>query len=303
MFLRWSACFLILLPALVPRLSLGTSTAADEKKDNRPQVLRIGIMATFYRDQPEEIVKTTIGSLKELMLAQTGFDGEPIKVESYEKLGEELAKNNQQLGVFYGHEFAWARKKHAKLRPLVIAVNQAQHLRAYLIIRNDANLSVLEDFQGKSLAIPFHTPEPCYVFLESKCRAAGRKAEQLFTKIVRPANVEVALDDVVDGTVDACLVEEVARNAYQRRKPGRFAKLKEAQKSEVFPAAVVAFRPEYWDKADLEIIKGSLLKAQQNPEGRQLLTLWKLTGFEQVPYDYEKALAKVLKAYPPRNKN
>lgn len=34
-----------------------------------------------------------------------------------------------------------------------------------------------------------------------------------------PANSEDALDDVVDGLVDAAAVEEVAVEAYQRRKP------------------------------------------------------------------------------------
>src|SRR5262245_25700811 len=112
MFPRWGACFLV----LVSLFSI-ESNASPREKGSGPKVLRIGIMASFYRDQSEEIVKTTVDSLKELMLAQTGFKGEPMKVESYDALGQELAKNKTQLGVFYGHEFGWIRKKYPSLRP------------------------------------------------------------------------------------------------------------------------------------------------------------------------------------------
>ena len=91
--------------------------------------------------------------------------------------------------------------------------------------------------------------------------------------------MEAALDDLVDGTVQAVVVDEVALTSYKRRKPGRFAKLKELKKSPVFPAAVVAYRPDKWNDTDLKTMKDALLNAHQNPEGRQLLTMWKLTGF------------------------
>src|SRR4029077_14259771 len=56
---------------------LGTAQAGDDKKSDSPRTVRVGIIASFYRDQPEENVKTTIESFKELMLAQTGFLGDP----------------------------------------------------------------------------------------------------------------------------------------------------------------------------------------------------------------------------------
>jgi ABC-type phosphate/phosphonate transport system substrate-binding protein len=123
--------------------------------------------------------------------------------------------------------------------------------------------------------------------------------EDYFSKITHPDNVEVALDDLVDGKVQAVIVDEVALASYKRRKPGRFAKLKELEKSATFPAAVVAYRPDKWNDADLKSIKDALLNAHQNPEGRQLLTMWKLTGFEEVPEDYEKQLKSIVQVYPP----
>jgi ABC-type phosphate/phosphonate transport system substrate-binding protein len=275
------------------------SFGADDKKSDTPRTLHVGIIASFYRDHAEETVKTTIESFKELMLAQTGFQGDPIKVESVDRLAEDLEKDRMQLGVFFGHEFAWVREKHPDLKPLVIVVNQLQYQRCYLLVRNDVKLSSFADLKGKSLAIARHTPEPCHLFLERKCQEAGGKAESFFSKITNPDNVEVALDDLVDGSAQAIIVDEVALTAYKRRKPGRFAKLKELEKSPVFPAAVVTYRPDKWNDADLTTIKDALLNAHQNPEGRQLLTMWKLTGFEPVPEDYEKQLKSIVEVYPP----
>jgi ABC-type phosphate/phosphonate transport system substrate-binding protein len=271
----------------------------DDKKSDSPRTIRVGIMASFYRDQPEENVKTTVESFKELMLAQTGFLGDPIKVENLDQLGEDLTKDRMQLGVFFGHEFAWIREKHPELKPFVIVVNQIPYQRCYLLVRNDAKGSAFADLKGNSLAIARHTPEPCHLFLQRQCETAGAKMEGFFSKITHPDNVEAALDDLVDGAFQAVLVEEVALNSYKRRKPGRFAKLKELDKSPIFPAAVVAYRPDRWNDADLKTIRDALLNAHQNPEGRQLLTMWKLTGFEPVPKDYEEKLRSILKDYPP----
>jgi ABC-type phosphate/phosphonate transport system substrate-binding protein len=258
-------------------------------------------MASFYRDHPEETVKTTVESFKELILAHTGFQGDPVKVESLDQLGKDLTKDRMQLGVFFGHEFAWVREKYPEIKPLVIVVNQIPHQRAYLLVRKDDKLSAFADLKGKSLAIARHTHEPCYLFLERKCQATGVKMEDSFSKITRPDNVEAALDDLVDGTVQAAVVDEAAISSYKRRKPGRFAKLKELEKSPIFPAGVVAYRPDKWNDADLKSIRDALLNAHQNPEGRQLLTMWKLTGFEPVPEDYDERLKNIAKEYPPPN--
>jgi len=131
---------------------------------------------------------------------------------------------------------------------------------------------------------------------------AGAKADGFFSKITHPGNVEEALDDLVDGNGDATVVDEMALTSYPRRKPGRFAKLKELVKSPQFPASLVIYRPGWWQEADLKSIRDALLNAHHNPEGRQLLTMWKLTGFQEVPDDYQQSLAKIAEAYPsPKN--
>ena len=56
-----------------------------------------------------------------------------------------------------------------------------------------------------------------------------------------PPNNDVALDAIVDGTATATVVDGVALEVYQRRKPGRAEKLKVIKESNVFPAAAFLF--------------------------------------------------------------
>ena len=96
----------------------------------------------------------------------------------------------------------------------------------------------------------------------------------------------------------AALVEEVPLECYQRRKPGRFKHLKVMARSEVFPASVIAYRAGRLDKALLRSFREGMLDAETTPIGRQLLTLWQLTGFAPVPADYQATLNDIIKHYP-----
>ena len=103
---------------------------------------------------------------------------------------------------------------------------------------------------------------------------------------------------MVDGTVQAAVVDGVGLEAYKRRKPGRFAKLKELLKSELFPDTVVAYHRGALDDATLERFRSGLMRADKTATGRLLLMLWTLTAFEAVPPDYEQMLGDIAKAYP-----
>jgi hypothetical protein len=119
-----------------------------------------------------------------------------------------------------------------------------------------------------------------------------------FSRVTKPATVEDALDELVDGTVEAVLVDGVALECYKKRKPGRFAKVKGIEKSGVFPAAVVAYRAGAVDKETLRRFQEGMTNARKSAYGRQLMTLWRMTGFESVPEDYEQTLKDVAKDYP-----
>ena len=277
-------------------------SAGGRAENDRPAVpdgVRIGMISTLFRDTPESVVLAMMQPFGTLMETQTGVSGKLVPGGDSEALGEKLATDKVQLAVFHGVEFAWAKLKHPDLKPLVIAVNQYRQLHAYLVVHGGSAVARLDDLKGKAFALPRQSKEHCHVYVWHHCRhCGGGEPGQFFAAFKSPANVEEALDDVVDKLVDATVVDGIGLECYKRRKPGRFARLKTVQQSEPFPAAVVAYRPGQVDAATLEKFRTGMLKSNETALGRQMLNLWKLTAFEPVPDNYEENLAEIAKAYP-----
>ncbi len=280
------------LGALTPYLS------AEEETSKRPEAVRIGMVDSLFREVPKPMLSIVMQPFATLMQQQTGLTGNIIADGEYTKLSQDLATDKVHLGVFHGVEFAWARLKHPELQPLMIAVVQQPHLRAYLIVRSDNEANSLSDLKGGELALSRGTREHCRLFLEKYCKKEGHEPKQFFGKITVPANPEDALDKVYEEEVHATVVDNVALESYKRRKPGRFEQLQPMLISEVFPAGVVAYHPGAIDSETLRRFREGMSTANQSALGRQLMTLWKLTAFEPVPADYEKTLADIAKAYP-----
>jgi ABC-type phosphate/phosphonate transport system substrate-binding protein len=272
---------------------------AEEKEAAPAGPVQIGMVSSLFRDTPETLVTAMMQPFGALMESQTGLSGKLVVGGDAVHLGKMLAEDKVHLGVFHGVEFAWARQQNPALRPLMIAVNQKRHLYAVVVIRADATLTRFADLKGKTLALPRQTRAHCHLFLERRCQDAGLDPAHFFEELATPANSEDALDDVVDHLVPAAVVDGIALESYQHRKPGRFAKLKVLERSEVFPAAVVAYHPGALSDSTLRRFCEGMLNANKETLGRQFMALWKLTAFEAIPDDYEQTLIEILKAYPP----
>jgi len=152
---------------------------------------------------------------------------------------------------------------------------------------------------GLSFAIPSTGQRFLRLYAERQAQAAGKNLEVFFAKIATPENVEDALDDVVDGTVQAAVTDRAALEAYKRRKPGRFAKLKEVAKSKPFPPPLVAYYDNVLGQSTRALFKKGLLDASRKERGQTMLTLFHLTGFTTAPADFGRVLAETRKTYPP----
>ncbi len=279
----------------IPWLS---SNAAEPTRSTEP--VRIGMIGTLFRDVPHSTVLAMMQPFGAIMEMQTGVKGELVPGGDAEHLGQQLDNGKLQLAVFHGIEFAWARQKHPELRALVIAVNQARYLRAHVVVKADSKIASIADLQNKCLALPNQTREHCHVFLHRHCPDV--KPNGFFAKIVNPPNAEEALDDIIDGVVEATVVDGVSFDCFKRLKPGRAARLRIAQTSEVFPAAAIVYKQGALDEATLKRFHDGMVNASRTIMGRQMLMLWKLTGFEEVPADYDQTLSEIVKVYPPPTK-
>jgi len=288
-------------------LSAWTFSSSAKGGDKQPTAaasssspVRIAVVDTFFRDIPEPLVRPLVEPLRVLMLAQTGMDGDVVLPKGALQLAQDLADDKIQIALFHGFEYAWAKHQHAELRPLMIALHQERELQVFLMVRADSPVRSFAELQGKPVALPCFCQEHCWIYMERACQAAGQAdPKKFFSSLTTPRDPEQGLDELADGKVQAVIVDNVTLNSYQKRKPARFAKLKSVQKSETFPSAVIAYRAGSFDEATIKRLQESLLDGQKTSLGRQLLMLWKLKSLESVPADFDEALNKILKAYPP----
>jgi len=209
-----------------------------------------------------------------LVKRQAGIQTE-FKLVDTDRLGQQLADQELEMAVFQGYEFAWVSQRDRQLRALVIVVNEKPYLHAAFVVRQDAKAKKVSDLQGQTVALHRGRLSHVRLYFERSCEALAKEPKDFFGPMAMAPSAEEALDDVVDGVVQATVVDTIALDAYQRRKPGRFRMLKKLAQSPPFPDPVICCRASAIDDKTLEQFRGGMIRSDQNARGRQMLTLFK----------------------------
>ncbi|MBY0522861.1 MAG: phosphate/phosphite/phosphonate ABC transporter substrate-binding protein [Gemmataceae bacterium] len=289
---------LAILPVLLGLTALMPVEVPDVGAAEPAQPLRVGMPKSLFRDLPQTALPLLSGPLTKMLQTQTGVQGSCVVAGTIEEMTQQIESGKLQLGVYAGHEFAWARQQCPDLRPLVIAVAKQRKPRAFIVCRTDSKSASFADLKGQKMAVPFFSREHCHIVLDTCLEAESASAKEFFGDVTRPANLEAALDHVVQGKVDAALVDSVAMDWYKQQKPGCYSWVKVITESVEFPSPVVAYHPQGLDGKVAKKLKDALTNAQKTAQGKELLSNLRLTAFEPVPDDYEEMLGKILKAYP-----
>jgi ABC-type phosphate/phosphonate transport system substrate-binding protein len=284
------ACYLVALSTVVCTASRASAGTAP---------LRVGVVQTFFHDVPEPLVRTVAEPFITVMRETSGMSGELVTGGDPMAVARQLCDGKLQFAVFHAFEYAWAKRKHNELQPLVVAVHARKSIRAHIVVRKGAGASSFADLKGKDLAVAKRTEEDCRLFVDRECQSSGaRGASDFFAHIVRPANVETALDELSEGKTHAVVVDTNGIEFYKDLKPGKFARLTVLTQSDVFSPLVVAYKQGGLDAMTLGRIRDGLRAAHKTETGRDMLKLWKLASFEPVPNDFDQMLIGSLKAYP-----
>jgi len=269
-------------------------------QQGKVQFLRIGTTGTLESGRTPSEEKAALDTLKKFIKDETGFANEIVDEKDWQALAEQLASGRFQLGAFHGYEFAWAKQRYPALQPLALAVNGSTYPVTYVVVRKDNKAKNFAGLQGQSIALLGHGHGALpRLFVEQECKAKNQNLKTFFSRIVTKDNIEDILDDVVDGTEQVAAVERTGLEAYKRRKPGRFNRLKEIAKSPPVLPGIIASYDKQLDSATLDRFRQGLLSANRSDKGQTLLTLFRLTGFEAVPADFKEKLIETQKAFPP----
>ena len=267
----------------------------------KPKPLQIGMSKTFFHELSKIMIDFAADDFKDVMKKTTGLDGDLIANYDPMEMAAKLNGKQLDLGIFHGHEFAWAKARYPDFLPLIqIAVNKQHDERAFLIVRQNSPARTLADLRGKKLDVPADVKHYCRIFLERSCIDKEQKeSAAFFGSIQKSATQAAALDDVCRDNVQAALVDSVGLEFYKEIKGPVFAKnLKVLQQSDAFPPAGIVYKQGVLDEAMLNQLRSGLLKARTTACGRGLMTMWNIEDFEPISKDYAKQLTQVLKAYP-----
>jgi ABC-type phosphate/phosphonate transport system substrate-binding protein len=288
---------LVLLAGAIAALLAGPGTVVRAQPAGG--VLHIGSSGTLASSNSGAREEAALDTLRDFIKTETGFQNEIVRQKDWRELADKMTKGQFQLGVFQGYEFAWAQEKYPALRPLALGVNVHTYPTVYVVTRRDNSAADFASLQGQSLAMQSGAGGFVRLFVDRQSQAHGKKADAFFAHVTQADNVEDALDDLVDGKVQAVAADRAALEAYRQRKPGRFGQLKEVAHSQPFPPTVVAYAEGAVDAPTLQRFRDGLLRASRTDRGQTLLTLFKLTGFETIPADFDRVLAQTRKDYPP----
>jgi hypothetical protein len=259
--------------------------------------VRIGVAESLGRTDPQ-LMMALMPPFCRMARSCTGLDSSVRDGGDAFQLATRLSGGEFDLGIFQGIEFAWIHQKHAELIPLMTVLNGRPQLRACLVVSASRQKTALPEVLATSVAVPLQSLDHVYEFLSKLCRKQGRSSVSLLSHLVEPANAEEALDEVLEGTVAAAVVDELSLDCYGRRKPGRYQRLRIVERSECFPVTVIAYRAGGLSQETLRNFQVGMCGAHWAANNRDLLTCLHISAFAAVPADYHQRLEEIVKVYP-----
>ena len=280
----------LVLSAVVLFLTASAGWAGDK------DIYRIGIPKSAFRDVPPALLSFAGMPFKDLMKSQTGLNGEVVMEADAMNIARMLEAGKLELGVFLGHEFAWAREKHPTLEPIVCTVPRPKEIQAFLLVRWDNKADNLGDLKGSRLALATTSRDHARMFLDK--RKAAEMTGGDFSSTAKAATVHDAIQKVIDEEVDVTVTDQAAWNYFQKLYPGASENLRVLSKSEIFPPTVIAFKKGSLDDEVVKKVRDGLLSAHETSKVAKLLNLIRVEKFDLVPAGYDDSLKACLKAYP-----
>jgi ABC-type phosphate/phosphonate transport system substrate-binding protein len=269
---------------------------AAEREEQSP--LRMTISSTIFSGMSDKLITGMMQPFVGLLKLQTGLDGELVPTGNGMQIADSLDDNKLNIAVMEGIEFAWAREKHPDLQPLMIAVNKKPYGKSLLIVRNNGPRS-FKELKGKSVADFRYTRVFSRLYLDRRAQdVAGVPYKKFFGRCTTVESAEELIDDVIEGKIDAAIVEEVCLECYQRRKPSRAKEVRVLEESESFPCSVVVYKKGKLDPKTRQRLNDGMLAAGKSAFGRHLMTLWQMTSFEPVPETFDTQCREIIKVYP-----
>lgn len=257
--------------------------------------VKVGLLENMFQDIPRPILEAMSEPFRSLMTKQTGLTGDVEICKDYKILLGKLKDKSLNIGVFHGFEFAWAHQAEPNLIPLVITIPHGRKAQSMILVQKDSDMKKLSDLGNSKIIRAKGTKAFTSVYMEKLKQTVQGIQFQEGELTMTP---EEALTAVATGTEKAVIIDASSLSGYSTLQPGGFKQLRILAESELFPCSVIAMVKDSTSEAAAAKIINGMSTANKTAQGRAMLAMWSLKGFEKVPADYQQQCKNILSAYP-----
>jgi len=261
-----------------------------------PTVYRIGVSKSMFRDVPPALAKLAGQPFQDLMREQTGLTGEIIQESDPLAMARSIEEGKFHMGVFPGHEFAWAKEKYPDLQPLICSIYRPREVQAVILVRYDCKATDLAGLNGCKLALAPTLKDHARLFLERK-RSEDMEGGN-FCSTEKASNVHDAINKLLDSEVDVTVADSADWSYFEKLYPGAAKNLKILAKSEEFPPTVLVFKKGALPEPVLVKIRDGFLSAHEASKAARIMKIIRIERFSIIPDGYDESLRVCRKSYP-----
>jgi ABC-type phosphate/phosphonate transport system substrate-binding protein len=225
-------------------------------------------------------------------------DGETA--EDLWKFGQQIEEGEIHVGIIWGVEYGWLRRRFPRIKPMVVTRHSATHLKSQLMVHPNSKATKLAEVKGQRLATYRRMPLMDELFLSKAVEDLQNPLRAFFPAIVEHQTAIDAIRAVHTSKADCVMVNTTLYQRHIANRPK--LDMKVVAISAPFPQAVLvgrpdrvnALRPGLWLQT-----RDCLQEVEDTPEGRQGLDFWRQERFILPEEDdFEQLVRARIAQYP-----
>lgn len=254
---------------------------AQSSKNKDSYVL--GLLSTQFDYDPDTLTEVFEPYLN-YMNEKTGITIR-IKMFSNTDLMIKAFKENQiQLGNISNIDYVKIKKQVPTIIPIARKIKAgSSKYKTVLIVRKDSPYKTLADLKGKSYAYTFQDSPHGYIVPSLIIRKQFKMPlEKFFGKIMKVKKDSDAVLALYYKKVDAIYTYDSVLNYFEQANPGIIKNIKVLESYEpLYYGSIVYLENGFKNKKDIELIKHEILTMGSNIKGKQLLLVFKVSGWDE----------------------
>ncbi|MGX7111237.1 phosphate/phosphite/phosphonate ABC transporter substrate-binding protein [Gemella cuniculi] len=265
---------------------LGCGTKGENKQE---RVLKMGVVPSSNSEKLVEDLEPFAKALSQKL----GVKVEVFVASSYIGVIEGIGSGSVDFGIVPPFSAILAQKQSNTKNILVGKTpNGKPGYYSEIFVRNDANISKIEDLRGKKIAFVDPSSSSGYIYPGAMLKDAGIDLEKDISYQYSGGH-DKSLQLLLDKDVDAIASYENLLKKYEKEFPNAKSDIKVLAKSELIPGVTVVASGMLGSDMQNKI-KEALLDIQDDTASMDILkNLYNIAGFEEVNESSYKTIEKV----------